>query len=121
MSRTLIGNTFPMGLIARTVRIMPSSREALVRTVADTTVFSFWGHAESLAAVSDFLGFSVTPRAPRPALQLDRGGWPTLHGVRFRECWVVTPKPVPGLRPANVDSPAQAPTNQWSVLRMQWV
>lgn len=118
----LIGNSFPLGLVARNTRIYPSTRDMLQRVARGCEIHSFWGHAGTLRQVGGFLGMDLTPRTPRPALSLDPGGWPVLDGISFRECWIVTPFQRGGGRPpvAGDDAPGRT-VDHWRVLRMEWL
>jgi hypothetical protein len=119
-SPILLGSTFPLSLVRRQVSIDPASLDELRAEVAVRPVASFWGHANSIAAANAMLGADVTPSTTRPALILDPEGFPSLDGVIFTECWVLSPEYVPGYRPAVGEEVAAVKIAGWQVLRMQW-
>ena len=117
----LIGSAFPLSLIRRKVEIVPMELDALVeRLRGDTSLYSFWGHDNTLTAVRTLLGVDLTPREKRAPLVLDRDGLPSLYGKSFTECWVVSPDYVPGFRPAVGEEVGLDKINGWRVLNMRW-
>ena len=119
-SPLLIGNTFPLPLIRRSVRITLSSREELLRLTADRPVASFWGHANTLAAVNEWLGIDLTPATERPALALSPEQLPMLDGQAYCECYVLSPDYRPGFRPAIGVEVGPQDILGWQVLRLKW-
>lgn len=117
----LVGNSFPLSLVRRRVVIEPVAVETLRAALATKFVRSFWGHANTLAAVSRWLGSDLTPASERPALFCDAvTRLPMLDGEIFAECWVISPDYAPGFRPTlGVEVPPEKiPT--WQVLRLTW-
>ena len=118
--RFITGNSFPMGLICRGVRIFPETLENYRLALAHGTWSSYWGHPNTLAAAAQQCGVELTPRTERPALTVDAEGYPMLNNERFAECWVLTPEYKPGFRPAlQSEVPADQITG-WKVLHMIW-
>lgn len=117
----LIGNAFPMSLVRNhcvTVAEVP------LRTVAAAAragrVHSFWGHENTRAAAEALLGVGLKPAMPRPALALDAAGYPTLDGVRFTTCYVLSPDYRAGFRPAVGEEVADADIRGWHALKLTW-
>ena len=114
----LLGNSFPLTLIRRPARIEPRPLDELRQAVAAHGCVSFWGHANSLAAASELLGFDPAPATERPALTLNADLVPSLNGVAFDEVWVLSPDYADGFRPQlGVEiAPDQIPG--WQALRI---
>jgi hypothetical protein len=119
-SHILIGNSFPLSLVRRNVRIENSSLEALQAAAADSSVESFWGHENTLNAVEKWSGLALRPKTQRPALQLDEEGRLCFEGRIYAECWVLSPDYRPGLRHA-IDCEVQPEAILgWHVLHILW-
>lgn len=112
----LLGNTFPLTLVRRPVRIEPRTVEELRKEVSARGVASFWGHTNTLEAARKFLGFDSTPATARPALTLNSALLPCLDGQSFDEVWLLSPDYAPGFRPQiGQEVPADAIIG-WQVL-----
>lgn len=119
-SPILVGNSFPLPLIRRTVHITMVPREELLQIIQERPIASFWGHANTLAAASDWLGRDLTPATERPALALSPNRLPMLDGHEYRECYVLSPDYRPGFRPAlGVEVPSTEILG-WQLLRLYW-
>lgn len=116
----LIGNTFPLPLIRRAVRITLGSREELRELAVERPLASFWGHANTLPAVNQWLGIDLTPAIERPALQLSPEQLPMLDGQQYRECYVLSPDYRPGFRPAIGIEVQPEEILGWQVLHLVW-
>lgn len=116
----LLGSTFPLSLIRCAVRIEPRSVEELRGAVRGRRIHSFWGHANTAAAAGALLGVDVRPREERPALRLNTEGLPTLDGIVFAECWVLSPEYIPGYRPPIGGEVAADVIQGWQALRLLW-
>lgn len=125
-TEVLIGNTFPVTLV-RGWRValeeVPAGalREVLGR--AGARVHSFWGHEETRRAAEGWLGLAegaLAPRVARPAVRLDAAGRPTLDGVSFGTCWVLSPDVAGGGRPAPGTAAQPAAIVGWHLLRLRW-
>ena len=90
--KVLIGNSWPMTLFRRQALVSPITLNALRNRIKTAEVFSFWGHENTVAAVSAMLDRDLTPREPRPTIILNDKRYPTLYGVEFRVVYIVTPK-----------------------------
>lgn len=120
-SGLLVGNAFPLALVRRRVEIEPDTAEALRSAMGGRKIFSFWGHARTLAAVNRWLGADLTPATERPALTCDPStGLPSLAGNVFSECWVVSPEFETGFRPAIGAEVPPGKIKGWQVLRLNW-
>jgi hypothetical protein len=116
----LVGNSFPLSLVRRPVRIEPVPVAVVREAVAGRPVASFWGHAVTAGHAGALLGADLTPETERPALTLDAQGHPVLGGRSFRECFVLSPEYVPGYRPAiGEEVPADKITG-WQALHLTW-
>ena len=121
MKEFITGNSFPMGLIRREVSIQPVTLEEYKDCLAKGVWGSYWGHKDTLKAVSDWCGFDLTPSEERPALTLDEHNYPALFGKSYSECWVVSPEYPAGFRPALGAEVAGDKILAWHILRIQWV
>lgn len=95
----LLGNTYPLNLVRRPVRIEPASLDELRQLAKDQGFLSFWGHDNTRAAVTQVLGFDPAPKAHRPSLTLSAENLPTLDDTTFDQVWILSPDYVPGFRP----------------------
>ena len=118
MTPVLLGNSFPLSLIRRSVHIEPRPLEELRQTVGERGCVSFWGHANTLPAAKTFLGFDPTPTVDRPALILNADLLPSLNGVPFDEVWVLSPDYCAGFRPKIGHDVALEQILNWQVLRL---
>lgn len=116
----LIGNSFPMSLIRRDVNIRVVEPDALRKIAGGAKVVSYWGHENSRAVAEAFLGVSLAPSSPRPAIMLTEDNLPSLDGIVFRSCYVCSPQYVPGFRPAIGEEVAPASIRGWQILRIDW-
>ena len=120
--KLLIGNSFPLTLIRRSVNISPRPLSDLMEALGNADgVDSFWGHENTLSAVNGLLGIDLTPRESRPALSLDPSGLPGLYGKSYSECWIVSPDYIPGFRPAIGAEVGSDKITGWQILKMEWV
>ena len=123
----LIGNAFPLALIAREVNVKPVALvelRAVVREAAlDGTLESYWGHANTLAAASKMVGVDLAPATERPALRLDAEGLPTLDPNKKGEniVYVLSPRYRGGFRP-QIGQEVQAQDIQgWQALKVSFI
>lgn len=115
--KVLVGNSFPFPLIRRQVDVRPMPLEAFPK---DVEVCSFWGHANTLASASEFLGVDLTPKTARPALTLSENKLPTFDGEEFSECWIVSPNYAEVSRaPTGTETPAEK-IKDWTLLKISW-
>ncbi len=115
-----IGNSFPMTLIRREVRIFPISTEDMECRLCSEPWLSFWGHPNTLAIVNELTGCDLTPKMERPALQLNDMGFPVLFGCPAKECLILTPAYRPGFRPALGIEVAMDDILGWQTLNIEW-
>ena len=118
--RFITGNSFPISLIQRKATIEPETFENYLYMLEHGSWESFWGHLNTLQAVNQACQHDLTPRVPRPALQLDADGYPSLYGESFSECWVFSPKYADGFRPAIGEEVSLDNIRGWQVLRIKW-
>lgn len=116
----LLGNSFPLSLIRRPVRIEPVAVGTVREAVRARPVVSFWGHTTTMVHAGGLLGVDLTPVSERPALTLDPEGYPVLERRVFKECFVLSPEFVSGYRPAiGEDVPADRITG-WQSVHLVW-
>lgn len=118
----LIGNAFPLALVRRKVEIIPHSIGYLKKVLnkEDVRIYSFWGHDNTLNEASNILGVDLSPIFERPAVELNEFLYPKLLCKVFKECWILSPDFVPGLRPAIGE---EVPNNKiigWHALKIKW-
>jgi len=120
LSAFLIGSTFPLTLIRRQITISPESLQELKSQLQYRPFSSFWGHQNTIRAAGALLGVDITPLTIRPVIQLDDDNFPTLHGEKFNECWVLSPDYPPGFRPAIGEEVTDDKIIGWQVLKIKW-
>ena len=118
--KVLTGNSFPLNLIRRPVRITPVSLEEYCSVLAETDWKSYWGHANTLEAVRQICGYDLTPDMERPALTLDASGYPQLENESYRECYVLSPEYRAGFRPALGKEVGVEEILSWQILKIIW-
>ncbi len=116
----LVGSTFPLTLIRRKIIISPESLQELKIQLRHRPFSSFWGHQNTIRAAGALLGVDIAPLSARPVIQLDDDNFPTLHGEKFDECWVLSPDYPPGFRPAIGEEVADDKIIGWQVLKIKW-
>ncbi len=116
----LIGNSFPLSLIRRPVRIEPQTLSALQSATTGKEIVSFWGHTNTLKRVEQFTELDLSPAEARPVLQLQKSGLPSLVGQTFCECWIVSPDYISSFRPAvGAEIPPEKIAG-WQILKLTW-
>lgn len=118
-SLQLVGNSFPLSLVRRPVRIVPQNMDSFTQAMRGGWR-SFWGHNNTLSAAMEACGLDLTPERERPALTLSAEGYPVFEGIEFRSCWIVSPNYLPGFRPAPGVEVASEEITGWSILRIEW-
>lgn len=116
----LIGNSFPLSLIRRVVLIRPSSQRELRELLSGRRVVSFWGHANTLLAASQYAGCDLTPSCERPAVRLSAECYPCFAAEIFHECWVLSPDYIEEFRPRLGEEVPVGKISGWQVLRLDW-
>lgn len=116
----LLGNSFPLSLIRRPVRIVPQPASVLLKALEGAEVFSFWGHANTAPVAETLLGRPLFRSSERPALTLSEVRKPVLDGVEFAECWILSPEYRPGFRPNIGEEVSADQILGWQVLHMIW-
>jgi hypothetical protein len=116
----LIGNSFPVSLIRTKVIFEPQPLTALQAAVAGKRIYSYWGHPNTLAAASQFVGADLTPMKERPSLQMTSQGMPVLDGQAFEECWVLSPNHGSSARPSIGEELDPHRISEWHVLKLTW-
>ena len=115
MDKILIGNSFPMSLIRRKVTIEPAELNISGKTVA-----SYWGHSNTIAVASDFVGSDLTPKVDRPQISLNSENLPILNGAVFSECWIISPNYKNNFRPAIGEEVSAETIASWQTLKITW-
>lgn len=116
----LIGNSFPLSLIRRPVRIEPRPIHELITLIHQRGLASFWGHENTVAAASTILCADLRTKAARPALALSDDGSPVFEGTTFNECWILSPDYAPGFRPEIGIEVSPDKILDWQALRIRW-
>lgn len=116
----LTGNTYPMSLIRRTVRIEPITIEYFRIRLNEGGWMSYWGHENTLEAAKNVCGHDLRPQKDRPAVELDSTGYPTLNGIQYRECLILSPEYKPGYRPSIGKEDRPEDIQAWHALRIEW-
>jgi len=117
----LIGNSFPLSLVRSRVVIDPRPARELKALVARRGVQSFWGHENTLELASSMIGVDLKPCPERPALAMTNTKRPSLDGMEFRECWILSPDFAPGFRPGIGEEAHPEKIKGWQVLRIKWI
>ena len=118
--KVLTGNSFPLNLIRRPVRITPVSLEEYCSVLAETDWKSYWGHTNTLEVVRQICGYDLTPGMERPALTLDAAGYPQFENESYRECYVLSPEYQQGYRPGITEEVTKDKICGWHVLHIEW-
>ena len=116
----LLGSTYPLTLIRRKVTIEPAELESLRHALKEQPFASFWGHPNTLPVANALLGVDVTPQSERPVLTLTAEKLPTLDGLVFDVCYILSPDYAPGFRPQPGEEVTADKIVGWQVLRMSW-
>ncbi len=120
ISPVLLGNSFPLSLVRRAVRIELRTLAELRDQVACRGLVSFWGHDNTREAAKHILGFDPAPARERPAIFLSAERLPCLDGVAFDEVWVLSPDYADGFRPKIGVEVLQKQIMGWQVLLIQF-
>jgi hypothetical protein len=119
--KILIGSTFPLVLIRRSVLIRPKTLDILRQELQKSEeIHSFWGHNNTLATANKLLNTNLTPKIERPALYLNENLLPTLDNEVFQECWVLSPNYISGFRPKIGIEVTEKEIMSWNVLNIDW-
>ena len=116
----LLGNTYPLNLIRRTVEIAPAPLSELQERAKSEGFLSFWGHDNTRAIVTEILGFDPVPLQHRPALTLSPDYFPMLENHLFHEVWILSPDYAPGIRPSPNIEVNPSDILNWQVLRLNF-
>jgi hypothetical protein len=120
MNAIFISNSFPFSLIRRRVVVEPREVGDLLARMHGHAWVSAWGHANTVEAASTLACADLRPKSERPALVLGEDGLPSLDGLVFDECWLLSPDFVPGYRPAVGEEVAADRILGWQVLQLAW-
>lgn len=118
--RILIGNSFPLSLVRRDVRIEVSSLACLREAAHGCEVVSYWGHENTLGVVESWSGLPLRPPGERPALRLHGDGLIEFDGVVYGDCWVLSPDYRRGYRPSVGVEVQVEDILSWQVLHITW-
>lgn len=117
IKKILVGNSFPIPLIRRQVDVRPMSLDVFPK---EAGICSFWGHSNTLASASEFLGIDLTPTTDRPVLSLSENQLPVFNGEEFSECWILSPNYAEVFRtPIGTETPAEK-IKDWTLLKISW-
>jgi hypothetical protein len=118
--KVLIGNSFPLSLIRREVKIEVKALEAFKEMCQRAEIHSFWGHENTRTVAERVLGVSVQPKVERPAIALTAEGLPTLNGETFPECYILSPNYKENVRPKIGEEVAAEQIASWHLLSISW-
>ncbi len=117
-NKILIGNSFPLSLIRRTVKIEPYSITDLRNMLPCNTIYSYWGHNNTLSAINTMLGFDLTPTENRPVLALSQNKKVQYKDIEFSECWILSPDYCEDFRPAIGEEVPPEKIKSWQCLKI---
>lgn len=120
MKSFLVGNSFPLSLIRRKVVIEEATMTEFKTLCQEGGLHSFWGHENTRVAAEEVLGVSVKPKEERPAVTLTADGFPTLDGVIFDLCYVLSPNYKDAFRPKIGEEVPSEQIASWHLLKMIW-
>lgn len=115
----LLGNTYPPALVRRRVVITPITLEAAIKLLANGFE-SFWGHTNTIQAANEQLGVDVRPKTERPAVILDKEGFPSLNGIIATKVLVLSPNYANGFRPQIGEEVPLEKLTGWQCLLWEW-
>lgn len=119
--KVLVGNSFPLSLIRREVKMEVCKVEAFKRQCQGAQMYSFWGHENTLAAAESVLGMNLKPKMSRPAVVLSEEELPMFEGEVFRECYVLSPNYKADFRPKIGEEVLEEQIASWQLLRLSWL
>lgn len=119
--KILIGNSFPLSLVRRQVKVTPCELDFFKEYVGKSPVASYWGHSNTLKAVNAFTGLDLTPKTERPVVLLNDSSMPTLDGEIFDQAFVISPNYAKGFRPAIGEEVPEDKIKGWQILHIQWL
>lgn len=117
IKKVLVGNSFPFPLVRRRISVSPMPLEAFPK---DAEICSFWGHVNTLAPASEFLGVDLTPQTERPVLKLSENKLPVLNGEEFSECWIISPNYYESFRSPVGEETSATKIESWTLLKICW-
>lgn len=120
MTKVLLGNTFPLTLVRREVRIYPITVDEAKALLTIAGFNSFWGHTNTATVAKAQLGFDVMPKTERPALVIDEDGLPGLNGEHSDTIVVLSPTYRSGFRPAMGQEVTEADIVGWEPLLVKF-
>ena len=119
--KLLIGNSFPLTLIRREVKIEVENLEVFKGMCQQAEIHSFWGHENTRTVAEMVLGVSVKPKVERPAIALTAAGLPTLNGETFTEGYILSPNYKKNVRPKIGEEVAAEQIASWHLLKISWI
>ncbi len=120
MKDILIGNSFPLPLINRTVEITVLDLERFKDEIVDSCIHSYWGHQNTISVAEKILGVSLKSDEFRKAIELSENDLPLFNNIEFTTCYVLSPNYNEGFRPAiGVEVEAENILS-WKLLKLKW-
>lgn len=117
----LVGSTFPLSLIRRSVLITIETFEGLKAQLKQKKIASFWGHQTTIAVANQLLRVDVRPSKDRPVIHLTPDQLPALGEAIFDECWVISPDYHGSYRPKIGEEVSVDKIAGWQVLKIKWI
>lgn len=120
--KILVGNTFPLAMVKREVRIYPISLESLrKRVLGAAEICSYWGHANTEHVAQEILGVKFPAEDFRKPLSLSPRGYPMWGNAEFKKCHVLSPDYRNGFRPSINKEVTPDEILSWKALVLEWI
>lgn len=120
--KIIIGNTFPLSMIKREVRIYPISIESLREIIQNSDeVYSYWGHANTIRIAEKFLNVMFQRKDFRKHLSLSLCNKPLWNDIEFKKCFVLSPNYKNGFRPSINKEVTIDEIVSWQALVVEWI
>ena len=119
--KILIGNTFSLSLVRRTVKIQKISLSELRDKLSNAEIHSFWGHANTMQSASEYFGIDISQFGERKALRLSKNGLPYLDGIEFDSAFILSPNYADGFRPSIGTEVTPEQIKSWTNLKIEWL
>lgn len=119
--KILIGNTFPIAMVKRNVKIYPITLKSLRNEIVNSKkVYTYWGHENTRNIAQKILGIEFPKDDFRKPLSLSAEGYPLWGNIEFKKCYILSPNYRDGFRPSINREVTLDEILSWKALEMEW-